>query len=148
MKILLATDGFECSLGAAAFLSRFPLTADDEIVVFHAVEELPLTNKEVYFAMLRSIRQDIAPQILDLTVGSLGGTAARITQHQAEGHPAESVAHAAEGMNVDLIVMGARGARGRKSAAVGSVTRSVAIGSTRPVLVVKPQQWTAKLAIL
>ena len=144
MKILLATDGSECALGAASFLSRFPLTEKDEIVVFHAVYELPLSNKELYFAMLRSIRQDLAPRVLDLTAGALAGTRARITPHQAEGHPADLVGDVADDANTDLIVIGARGVRGRKASAVGSVTRAVAIGSSRPVLVVKPQQWDAK----
>jgi nucleotide-binding universal stress UspA family protein len=144
VKILLATDGSEGALGAAAFLSRFPMTTADEIIIFHAVYELPLSNKELYFAMLRSIRQDLAPRVLDLTAAALGGTAARITQHQAEGYPADLVNDVAEDSNVDLVVMGARGVRGRRAETVGSVTRAVAIASSRPVLVIKQRQWDSR----
>jgi nucleotide-binding universal stress UspA family protein len=39
---------------------------------------------------------------------------------------------------MDLIIMGARGIKGVKSLFIGSVTRSVAHNSSKPVLVIKP----------
>lgn len=143
MKILLATDGSDCALGAARFLSRFPLGAEDGVVVFHSVEEAAFSVRERDFAILRSIQQDIAPQILDLTAAALHGTSAAVTTDQAEGHPADRILEKAEVLGADLIVLGSRGLKGRKAATVGSVTRAVAIGSRRPVLVVKPPQWDA-----
>ncbi|NOZ68981.1 MAG: universal stress protein, partial [Deferribacteres bacterium] len=41
MKILLATDGSEYSDEAARFLTRLDLSADDEIVVLHALSWTP-----------------------------------------------------------------------------------------------------------
>ena len=144
MKILLGTDGSDCALGAARFLSRFPLAAEDGITVFHSVEETAFSVRERSFAILREIQQDIAPQILDLTAAALNGTRAAVASEQAEGHAADRILEKADALGADLIVMGSRGLKGRKAATVGSVTRAVAIGSRRPVLVVKPPQWDAK----
>ncbi len=144
MKILLATDGSDCALGAARFLSRLPLAAADSLTVLHSVDEVPFSVQERYFAILRSIQQDITPQILDLTAAALKGARAAVRTEQTEGHPADRILERAGELDADLIVLGSRGLKGRKAATVGSVTRAVAIGADRTVLVVKPSQWEAR----
>jgi hypothetical protein len=41
MKILLATDGSKCSEWVAEFVTRLNWSADDTIVVFHAIFWMP-----------------------------------------------------------------------------------------------------------
>ena len=46
MKILLATDGSDCSLGAAQFLSRFHCSSYDEITVLYVIPSEPLSDED------------------------------------------------------------------------------------------------------
>jgi nucleotide-binding universal stress UspA family protein len=138
MKILFTTDGSECSEAAARFLARFRFSADDEIMVLHAVPPLPLLrSQEAYYAGLRQIRQEIAPRILDAAVDCLKNLSAKISIAAPEGYPDAAILETAAGFGADVIAMGARGLKGIKSAFLGSVTRAVAISAPRPVLVVK-----------
>lgn len=138
MKILLATDGSEYSERAARFLTCLNLSADDEITIFHAVYWIPfLYDKESYYDTLMEIKKDIAPKIIDSSLDILKPVRARISTALLEGSPEEGIVEAAGSSGADMIVMGARGIRGVKSFFVGSVTRSVAVASSRPVLVVK-----------
>jgi len=138
MKILLATDGSEYSERAARFLRCLDFSPEDEIMVFHAVSWIPfLYDKESYFNTLKEIKKDISPRILDSALDILKPVRAKISTAIVEGAAEQGIKEAAEESGVELIVMGARGIKGIKSLIIGSVTKSVAIHSQRPVLVVK-----------
>lgn len=145
MKLLLPTDGSEYSEGAAHFLTHFAFTPNDEITVLHVINWVPFRDDvESYYASLKRIKQDIAPKILDSAVNILKPLPAKISTALIEGYPDKSILEAAETAGVDLVVMGARGLKGIKQLIIGSVTRSVAIGSPKPVLVIKPSQFEAQ----
>ncbi len=138
MKILLATDGSECSEGAARFLTCLDLTPADEITVFHAVSWVPfLYDRESYIATLKEIRQEIAPRILDATLDILKSSGAKLSTAIVDGAADHYIVDAAVKSGADLIVMGARGVKGIQSLFIGSVTKSVSVGSPKPVLVTK-----------
>jgi nucleotide-binding universal stress UspA family protein len=142
MKILFATDGSEYSDGAARFLINLSLSSDDEITVIHVISSVPFQDdKESYYTNLQRIKRDTAPKILDATVAALKDVRAKISTALIDGQPDRILPEAASESGADLIVMGARGLRGIASFVVGSVTSAVTIESTKPVLVVKPQQW-------
>jgi nucleotide-binding universal stress UspA family protein len=145
MKILLATDGSECSLDASQFLSRFRWTPDDEITVLYSVSEAPLSGTEApQYADLMQEKKGIAPKILDATAEQLKGLRAKINTVTAIGHADEAIINAAALVPMDLIVMGSRGIKGMKALFLGSVTRATAIKSPVPVLVSrKPQGKTS-----
>jgi nucleotide-binding universal stress UspA family protein len=141
MKILLATDGSEHSVGAAQFLARFDLSALDRVTVLHVVPDIPFRHAgESQFAALMEIGEEIAPGIVDATAGYLKDQRANISTAVTTGHPAEAILAVAMQANSDLIVMGSRGMKTMGSLLLGSVTRAVAINSPHPVLVVKPPQ--------
>jgi nucleotide-binding universal stress UspA family protein len=147
MKILLATDGSEYSEDSARFLTRFPLTPSDEIVVLHAVSEIPYEDD--YKAQLRQIIRKVAPKILKSAAEILGPSKANITMIEEDGYPAMTITEMAEKLGSDLVVMGARGVRGVKLLFLGSTTREVAINSARPILVTKsPLKEAATLKVL
>jgi nucleotide-binding universal stress UspA family protein len=151
MKLLLSTDGSDYSEGAARFLAHLAFTWDDEVTVLHVISWVPFEDDvESHYASLKHIKQDIAPKILDSTVNILKPLPAKVSMESMEGYPDKSIIEVAETSGVDLIVMGARGLKGIKQLIVGSVTRSVAISSPKPVLVIKPPQFAAstKLKIL
>ncbi len=151
MKLLLPTDGSDYSEGAARFLTQLSFTPDDEITVLHVISWVPFQDDvQSYHASLKRIKQDIAPKILDSTLGILKPLPSRMSVESIEGYPDKSIIEAAETSGADLIVMGARGLKGLKQLIVGSVTRSVAINSPKPVLAIKPPQFSpsAKLNII
>jgi nucleotide-binding universal stress UspA family protein len=138
MKILLATDGSECSEAAAQFLTRFHFTARDEIVVLHVVSEIPYDDD--YHAQIRHVIRKVAPKILHAALRTLKPVEARLSSMEEEGLPDTAIIKIAMDSDADLVVMGARGLKGLKSLFLGSVTRSVAINSPKPVLVTKPHK--------
>lgn len=144
MRILLTTDGSECSETAAKFLNRINWSPQDSIIVFHAIYALPFPDDmKFHFDTLKMVKKDIAPKILDSAVAILKPVGAVISVMIKEFSPGECtpdqcIINAAESSNADLIVMGARGIQGMKSVFLGSVTRLVAVHSSLPVLVVKP----------
>ncbi|MCL4476869.1 MAG: universal stress protein [Nitrospirae bacterium] len=139
MKILFATDGSECSEAAAKFLTRFHFTPRDEIVVLHVVSEIPYDDD--YHAQIRYVIRKVAPKILHSALRILKPVQARISSMEEEGAPDTTIIKIATDSSADLVVMGARGLKGITSLFLGSVTRSVAINSPKPVLVTKPYQW-------
>lgn len=85
MKLLLATDGSECSLGAAQFLSRLRCSPDDEITVLYVIPGAPLSGADgSYYAGLKHIKREIAPKILDATVEELKDIKAKIGKTELE----------------------------------------------------------------
>ncbi|HAM50713.1 MAG TPA: hypothetical protein DCP92_08495 [Nitrospiraceae bacterium] len=138
MKILLATDGSEYSNGAAKFLTCLNLSPDDEITVFHAVYWIPfLYNTESYLETFKEIKKEMAPRIIDSASKILKPVKAKISTAIIDGSPEQSIIEVAARSDIDLVVMGARGIKGIESLFIGSVTRSVAINSPKPVLIIK-----------
>ncbi|MBF0559181.1 MAG: universal stress protein [Nitrospirae bacterium] len=144
MNILLATDGSEYSELAARFLRRFRWSRDDNITVFHALYWIPFRyDEEFYLSTLKDLKKELAPRVLDSIVKILKPLAANIGVAIQEGAPEKCIIDAAVNSDEDMIVLGARGIKGAESFFVGSVTRSVANDSPKPVLVVKPRVNTA-----
>jgi nucleotide-binding universal stress UspA family protein len=148
MKILLAVDGSEYSALAARFLTRLNLSRRDEILIFHAVYPL-YYGTGYYLEALKEIKMEIAPKIHDTILDILKSVKAKKITAIEEGTPEQLIAEAADSSGMDLVVMGARGIKGIKSLIIGSVTRSVAHNSSKPVLVIKsPGSGDDKLKIL
>jgi nucleotide-binding universal stress UspA family protein len=151
MKILLPTDGSDYSEGAARFLTHLKFTQDDEVSVLHVISLVTFAgDTEPYYPGLFGMKQDIGPKILDSTANILKSLPVGISRDLKEGYPDKSIIEASDTAGVDLIVMGARGIKGIRQLLIGSVTRSVAISSPKPVLVIKPPQFnaTARLKVL
>jgi nucleotide-binding universal stress UspA family protein len=140
MKILLATDGSEYSGRAANFLTKLNLSAADEITVLH-VTDVPFKDKVAsYPSSLKQLKQEIAPKIIETTINILRPLPAEIKSLLVDGYPGQGIIDTAEDLKVNMIVMGAKGVKGLKRLLIGSVTRFVAINSSKPVLVIKPPQ--------
>jgi nucleotide-binding universal stress UspA family protein len=156
MKILLATDGSEYSECAAKFLTRMHWSPGDSITVFHAIYAIPFRKDEEFYSnMLKAVKKEIAPGILDSALAVLKPVKAAISVEIGEFSPDQCtpdncIVRAAESAGMDLIAMGARGIKGIASVFLGSVTRLVTINSSKPVLVVKPagKRVSGKMKIL
>jgi nucleotide-binding universal stress UspA family protein len=139
MKILLAVDGSEYSERAASFLTRFPFSPEDKIIILHVISEIPYEDDS--YANIRRFMKRMAPQVLDSAAKILKPAKAKIIKRETEGYPDATIMETAENGDFDLVVMGTRGLKGVKSFFVGSVTRSVAINSATPLLVTRTPQW-------
>jgi len=138
MKILFATDGSEASEKAAAFLSRLWLTPDDQVAIIHAISWIPVMSEwEYIYDNLKSIKEDVAPKILASATKIIKTSKAQITSLSVDDYPDKAIVDKANELDVDLIVLGTQGMRGITSRIVGSVTKSVAIRSAKPVLAVQ-----------
>ena len=148
MNILLATDGSECADVATRFLTHFNLTAEDRIIIFHIISEMPYEDE--YHAQIKRVIRRVAPKILSSASDILKGVKAKVSAMEIEGYPDTSIVESAVGSDAGLIVMGARGVKGVKLLFLGSVTRAVVNSSPKPVLVVKRTGWETprKLKIL
>ncbi len=141
MKILYATDGSHEAEGAASFLLRLDLSANDEIIVLHVVAVNPfLDTGEAYSSRIAQMRKEVAPRIIESACAVLGKTQAKITAEIVEGFPDRVLIARARESAAGLVVAGAKGVSGIKSHFIGSVTRSLAINCPRPVFVVRPSQ--------
>jgi nucleotide-binding universal stress UspA family protein len=137
MKILLAIDGSEYSDEAAKFLTRFRFSPSDEINILHVISWVPIMREwESLFEDFEKIRDEIVPKILDSASSILKITGAKIDKSFTEGFADKAIVETANETDADLIVMGARGLKGIKTHIIGSVTKLVALNSTRPVLIV------------
>ncbi len=141
MNIVLAVDGSEYSDCAAQFLTRLKFSPNDTITIVHAVGVTPVKEGgEPYYSLLKRIKVEIAPRIVESAQAILGAGNARISTKVIDDYPDAGIIGAARDLNADLIVMGARGLKGIRAVLLGSITRSVAINSPNPVLVIKPPQ--------
>jgi nucleotide-binding universal stress UspA family protein len=111
-------------------------------LVAHCVDLFPFSHEaSIAYSNIQQIKQELAPQILDATVEALKPVQARISTAVLTGYPGKAIIEAAQENEVDLIVMGTRGLKGIKSFLLGSTTRTVAIQSPEPVLIIHPNQW-------
>jgi nucleotide-binding universal stress UspA family protein len=139
VNILLATDGSECSDAATMFLTRLKLSPADNIIIFHAVSEMPYEDE--YHAQIMRVIKRVSPKILSAASDILKGVKAKVSVKEEEGYPDSTIVESATASGADLIVMGARGVRGLKVLVLGSATRAVVNSSPKPVLVVKRTEW-------
>ena len=81
-----------------------------------------------------------APHILKSTADILKPVTAKVVKEEVDGYPDVAIMEWAEETGADLIVMGTKGIKGIRAMFIGSVTRSVAINSVKPVLVTRHTQ--------
>ncbi len=147
-KILIAHDGTELADKAFDYGVNLAETYQAELTVMSVVEEsivpyfsftpfgggvpvYPTNLKETLFKrrkmMLLEDIEEVKKECPNLIVS------AKIV----EGHPAEKIIEVAETEKFDLIVMGSTGVHGLKRLIFGSVSDTVQIESTIPVLIIK-----------
>ena len=151
MNILLTTDGSKYSEGAAKFLTRLNFSSDDEINILHVISKVPSKGDSKSSSSKLRQQQEMTYKIIETVRNIVKPLNTKInTTVVKHGHPDKGIIDVAENLNTDMIVMGPRGLTGLKSIFIGSVTKSVAINTSKPMLIVKPHQWEAsdKLKIL
>jgi nucleotide-binding universal stress UspA family protein len=150
MKILLATDGSDCSVGAAHSLAKRPWPAGTVIKVVSVEELIVLQNQmaasslsSVYPAsLLEELMQDArdrASSAVEMAKGVLlrAGMNAVSDPAAPVGEPRGVILDAAKSWQADMIVLGSHGRRGLDRLLMGSVSEAVAIHAHCSVEVIR-----------
>jgi nucleotide-binding universal stress UspA family protein len=150
MKILLATDGSDCSVAAAHSVADRPWP-DRTVIKILSVEELIILDSQVAGYPLssvypQSLLEELTTQARD-RVRSAIKAAREILQHSkikvlddeaAEiGEPRAVILETAKNWGADLIVLGSHGRNGMDRFLMGSVSEAVAIHAECSVEVVR-----------
>ena len=137
-KILVAFDGSPNSLRGMDKAIQIASPADATII---AVYVLGTTLIKSGLYNITNIQRNVAKQkameILDRAQGRAKLSKVKFERKIITGIPAEAITKLAQKEKFDIIVIGARGLSGVKSAFLGSVSNNILHSSKIPVLVVK-----------
>ena len=140
MKVMLATDGSDCSIAAAHSIANRPWPAGSVFKVF-TVEELAVPDNTVAASSPAAIYpQSLLEELIDraheraesavaAAIKILEEAGKKVLQQQPTpvGEPRSLILEAAEAWEADLVVLGSHGRRGLDRFLMGSVAESVAM---------------------
>jgi nucleotide-binding universal stress UspA family protein len=146
-RILIALDGSEHANTAAGFLAQLPLPSQTHIfpvtvVQSHmeAIVKTPTLNLETNQHILEELKateEEVGRKLLDANSEIFRKKGYKVTPLLLRGEPAEEILNAAETLNPELIIIGARGLTGIEAFFLGSVSQRVARFSKYSVLIVR-----------
>ena len=143
-KVLLATDGSECSMQAARYAIETAAQNQAELLALTVTETYPLENLPVeeltrkVTELFRRESEEALQKVEDLAVSL--DTPVKVHKMMVDGSPAETILKVADEENVDLIVVGASGKHALERFLLGSVSEKVVRHARVPVLVVHSQR--------
>jgi nucleotide-binding universal stress UspA family protein len=138
-KILIPTDGSECSLRAATFGISFAKLFNAEIYAIYIVDTIILEELARTTA-IKDVEKELkekGERYLNYVVESAEKEGVKAEAILAKGEPHDQIVFFAKNKDIDMIVMGTYGRRGTKRILIGSVTERVIEYAPCPVLVVK-----------
>lgn len=144
MKILLAMDGSDASMTAAAALSGLSIPDSSTIQILHVVPG----EKEIYSGLWPTIiltpsaeetgrARDEIRERLESVADSLAADGRTTSVKLVEGRPASRIIEEAQQMSADLVVVGAHGLSAVERRLIGSVSSEVVDHAPCPVLVAR-----------
>lgn len=139
-RILLATDGSECSMNAAEYAIETARQNQAELIALSVTETKALQNlpvEELTRKVTELFRRESeeAVEMVEELASSMEGSV-KVRKMILEGPPADTILRVADEEDVDLIVVGASGKHALERFILGSVSEKVVRHSTVPVLVV------------
>jgi nucleotide-binding universal stress UspA family protein len=138
-KILIPTDGSDYSIHAAEYGISIAKVHDAQITVVYVLDEVvidrftKMTERE---DIERELKTD-GQRYINYVLGLAEKEGVKATSLIAKGRPFEQIVHLANGLNMDLIVLGTYGRRSAERILIGSVAERVIEYANCPVLVVK-----------
>src|SRR4030095_6111918 len=145
MKILLATDGSDCSKAAVDAVAERPWPKGSEVKVISAID-LPYTPMTETWAFPDSYLQELETAGTEQAETAVSQAAERlksargelvITTELANGSAKDVILDEAEKWGADLIVLGSHGYRGWRRFLLGSVSHAVATHARCSVEIVR-----------
>jgi nucleotide-binding universal stress UspA family protein len=148
MKILLATDGSECSAKAVSSVASRPWPANSQIRILSVVE-FPIIQttpspayseySDTFFEAAYNDVRTRAERVVADARKTLNATGLNLCEGEAtpEGEPRTEILDKAKAWGADLIVLGSHGRQGWDRLLMGSVAESVALHAHCSVQVVR-----------
>jgi nucleotide-binding universal stress UspA family protein len=140
MKILVPVDGSDLSLEAVAFAIRMARAGLDSRVVLANVQE-PANLYELVVAhdpqVIEQVSAAAGAHLLGRAEALLSQAGISFESEVRLGDPAHTLIDILEEFGCDLVVMGASGATGLRTALLGSVSNEVLHAAGVPVMIVK-----------
>ena len=138
-KILVPTDGSDYSIHAAEYAISIAKTHDVQIMFVYVLDEVVIDRftKITERADVEKELKTDGQRYINYVLGLAEKEGVKTTSLIAKGRPFEQIVHLANGLDIDLIVMGTYGRRGAERILIGSVAERVIEYSHCPVLVVK-----------
>lgn len=145
-KVLLATDGSDCSVGAAQAVaaetwpqgSVFNLLSVEESLIVGGETAYPNSLIEELIAIAQDRARSAVEQAKDIL--QRAGLTVDDASPVPPGEPRSVILDKAKKWGVDLIVLGSHGRRGLDRLLVGSVSEAVAVHASCSVRVVRARQ--------
>lgn len=142
MKILLPTDFSKLSKVAVHYAAELALKINVEIVLLNVVfintpprAQAALKTHQIIDAMVENARQDFEHLIIEIKEAV--GDKINISYKIQAGYPVENIVETfVKHNNIDLIIMGTKGAGGLKKVLIGSNAAAVISYSSIPVITV------------
>lgn len=146
MRILLATDGSDGSIGAAEWLRSLPLPADAQVLVVSVASgsRWDRTDPSAVVELVLADAQEVVENARRLLVERWPAAEGRVV----EGEPRAAILEAARGWAADLIVVGSRGLGALAGALLGSVSIEVARQASCAVLITKGAPRPVRTAVV
>ena len=139
-NILLASDGSDCALKAAASAAALAQKFAARLIivnVFEPYQSVGPYGEVVYGEMDDQYVAEMQGRAISQAGRVVDETDVPYQCRQVTGHPATQIVRIAEEEGCDLIVLGSRGLSGFKSFLLGSVSDHVTHHAHCPVLIVK-----------
>ena len=154
MRILMPVDASSFSKAAVAFVtSRSTLLEEPtDVELVNIQYHVPLrVSRALSKEVVRNYYETEAARALKAATAALKRAGATTTARYVVGNVAHKLAAIVANDPADLIVMGSHGATGLKLLLLGSVASTVAVSSTKPLLIVRegavPRKDSLKLGI-
>jgi nucleotide-binding universal stress UspA family protein len=142
--ILIATDGSETALKAAAFAGDLARALGGRISVLFVQDEALIVSGawgEGSAMSVEQVRENLERQAWDKeipeTVNAVGPLEHEARTSLEWGHPATEICRFAREQDADLVVIGSHGRSGIREALLGSVSHAVANKAPCPVTIVR-----------
>lgn len=138
-RILIPTDGSNCSLRAAKLAIRLAKIFGAEILAIYVVDTVIL--EEIAKIAEREIAEkelkEKGERYLNYVTKSAEKEGLKVKTFLTEGEPYDKIVQYAKSSEADLIIMGTYGRRGAERILIGSVAERVIEYAPCPVLVVR-----------
>lgn len=138
-KILVPTDGSDYSLHAAEYGISLAKQHNAEITVVYVLDEVVI-DRFTHVTEREDIEKELKEdglRYVNFVLGLAEKSGVKANSLIVKGRPFEQIVHLANGLNMDLIIMGTYGRRGADRILIGSVAERVIEYAHCPVLVIK-----------
>jgi nucleotide-binding universal stress UspA family protein len=136
-RILVATDGSECSMRAAAHALYLAETLGARLYVLYSVNVQRAFHLGIHFGEAVAELRRFGRDALDAVRRMAEERGLECEEILAEGVPHKTIIRVAEEIGADLIVLGSTGMTSLERALIGSESQKVLLYSERPVLLVR-----------